>query len=724
MNEIDIIIPVHSGLQETLRCIGSVLSAQCQTPFAVQIIYDCGPDPSLEQCIDRIAAADRRVTVHKNEKNLGFVKTVNIGFRLHQDRDVIILNSDTEVCGDWIDRIVAIARQDRSIATITPFSNNAEICSFPVLCRYNALPPDSTPELLDRLFSQLPDRPLIELPTGVGYCMFISRFALSKVGMFDETLFGKGYGEENDFCRRAKAKGFLNVLAPNVFVFHAGGVSFGDEKAERVEAAIAEIDRLYPEYIREVHTHIVNDPARKIRVGFVEKLLRRRNRPIVLHISHGLGGGTIRYIEELSDSLADGYESIVLEPKSSAVCRLKLPLWSGESLNFDLKNGTDEISRILKTLPLAGVVISHIKGIETMVMPLLQKLQLPVWCVLHDFYFIAGNPTLTNKDGKFIQPLPSPDVGFEESSLFYEDVGKSKWAQYVHPILLKADKVIAPSESTKHYYRHFFPTLKIEVHPHPDYETIDKYPPVITSNIRSVSKIAVIGALGLEKGADLLERVALLSITTGKPLEFHLIGYAYRPLHRAVITHGAYEDCDLPSLIQTISPDLVWYPCQWPETYSYTLSAVLRAGAPLLVPKLGALADRTRGRPATYHLPYPASAEDWLAKILKTVDELSAMPGQSLEWVEQASPAYFYTSTIPFPLTKSGDCSDVYDDPVIQEYLSPKHEGQGQREKIIYWLFRLRGAPVFRHVSRFIPITYQRWLKRRITRKPIHEIKI
>ena len=35
-----------------------------------------------------------------------------------------------------------------------------------------------------------------------------------------------GYGEENDFCLRAKNIGYYTVLADNTFVFHTGGASF------------------------------------------------------------------------------------------------------------------------------------------------------------------------------------------------------------------------------------------------------------------------------------------------------------------------------------------------------------------------------------------------------------------------------------------------------------------------------------------------------------------
>jgi GT2 family glycosyltransferase len=51
--------------------------------------------------------------------------------RQHKDRDVVILNADTEVYGNWLDRLVAHADEFPRVATVTPLSNNATICSYP-----------------------------------------------------------------------------------------------------------------------------------------------------------------------------------------------------------------------------------------------------------------------------------------------------------------------------------------------------------------------------------------------------------------------------------------------------------------------------------------------------------------------------------------------------------------------------------------------------------------
>ena len=138
----------------------------------------------------------------RNDTNLGFVKTVNRGMRLHEDRDVILLNSDTEVFGDWIDRLYATAGRHPTCGTLTPLTNNGTVCSYPFFADQN----DGTLELpfeeLDRLAREVNRGEVVDTPTAVGFCMYIKRKLIQEIGCFDDEAFGRGYGEENDFCLR------------------------------------------------------------------------------------------------------------------------------------------------------------------------------------------------------------------------------------------------------------------------------------------------------------------------------------------------------------------------------------------------------------------------------------------------------------------------------------------------------------------------------------------
>jgi GT2 family glycosyltransferase len=204
--EVDVFIPVYGGLQETLACLHSVLTAPVRTPHRVVVINDAGPDPELNALLRSLAARDLFV-LEQHRSNLGFVKTVNHGLRLCKGHDVVILNSDTVVYNDWLDRLLAHARAHPRLASVTPLSNNATICSYPETLADNRVGLELSHAEIDRLAGEVNRGVHVEAPTGVGFCMYMRRAAIDEVGGLDERHFGRGYGEENDWCQRALRKG-------------------------------------------------------------------------------------------------------------------------------------------------------------------------------------------------------------------------------------------------------------------------------------------------------------------------------------------------------------------------------------------------------------------------------------------------------------------------------------------------------------------------------------
>jgi GT2 family glycosyltransferase len=257
---IDVVIPVYKGLEQTRACIESVLRSRAGTRCEVVVVDDATPDPAIAAYL-RELSTQGRITLLANDTNLGFVQSVNRGMALHADRDVVLLNSDTEVANDWLGRLNAAAHSSRDVATVTPFSNNATICSYPYEGWSGGLPGTLGLAALDAIFASANAGRVIELPTAVGFCMFIRRDCLAAIGAFDAERFGRGYGEENDFCMRAGKAGWRNVLAADVFVYHEGSVSFSDERFDLVKAAAPTLIALHPEYPLRVHEFVERDEA-------------------------------------------------------------------------------------------------------------------------------------------------------------------------------------------------------------------------------------------------------------------------------------------------------------------------------------------------------------------------------------------------------------------------------------------------------------------------------
>ncbi|WP_456376837.1 glycosyltransferase [Thiolapillus sp.] len=725
---IDIIVPVYGGYEESLRCLQSVVSNPQQTPYRLLIINDASPDPRIHEDLRQFAARHDHVELLENKENLGFVATVNRGMAFSEDNDVVLLNSDTEVANDWLDRLVAAAGRDERIGTLTPFSNNATICSFPRFCQSSAMPDQWDVASLDALFSRVNVGEVVDLPTGVGFCQYIRRVCLRETGLFDVERFGRGYGEENDFCRRAARLGWRNVLCCDVFVFHEGGVSFSHEQAERIAQSQEVLQQLHPDYHALVEKHIQQDPARLQRTRVLLEMLRTSPRKKVLHLTHHLGGGTKKHIRELSVWLTGGMDALVIRPVEGGGAMLSFGATdSAPGLFFSLPQMYPQLLELLRAAGVSRLHFHHTLGLETCLWGLPHDLQLPFDVTLHDYYFINAHPSQTDTKGRY-----TPDLDAQSSS-YPLTVSLEEWQDNQRQLLQKAQRVIAPSAWAVREFQRYYPGLNYLVAWHPDSEKQMPWP-AVENPYRGERplRVLVLGALSPEKGADILESVAVAAHKESAPLEFHLLGYAYRPLADAVIEHGAYSEADLPRHLQELQPDLVWFTAQWPETYSYTLSEMLLAGLPIVAPDIGAFPERVRHRPLTWIEPWDSSPEQWLRWFREIRDFLAQQNRHARPWQDQPVPRGaegFYRDSYLSEMESAGEKElPAVDDAWLGSLLLQSRQAEGRqgrlsrKERLLMHLLMLRQGRVGRLVSRLVPVNVQRKLKRKLSRKPIHEL--
>jgi len=736
MKLITIIIPIYAGYEETVSCIESVLSADYTSiRFRLLIVYDAGPDSNLEHWIDALIN-DSRIEVLKNEKNFGFVVSINRGLRHQPENDVLLLNSDTLVANNWLDRLYECAYSDDKIATVTPFSNNAEIFSFPSICENNKLPPDLSLSGLDKLFATNVEPAAVDVPTGVGFCMYIKRKALDEVGCFNEKLFGRGYGEENDFCRRLVYKGWRNVHCTNVFVYHVGSVSFSIEKARRVEKAMKVIDRLHPNYHRLVHEYIQRDEPKIYRIQAELAIYRNSHLKKIALFIHGLGGGTTKHAKEIAEYHQNQNAIVWIKPISSkkfiVQFRLEDSFPPKDGLCIDVDSDWRTAVELFNYLSVEFLHIHHIKGAEYFIQRLVELIGVPYAITLHDYYFINGNPTLSDPSGRFCDDLQSRDELCALIAAVPLSLTARDWRERIACLMEGAKLIIAPSEFTAGIYRQYFSLDQLQVHPHQDSEATIPYPSVTIKQPGTNFRVVVLGALSIEKGADILESTAKLAEKLGRKYEFILVGYAYRQLDKLVTTLGDYTDELLPNILKELKPDLIWFPSLWPETYSYTLSHALDAGLPVLLPDFGAFPERTRARPFSWIVSNKTSVVEWLYTIDEIRNEIESktrLGGKSeveVIWQNQPYSSKFYTNDYTELIVKKAvETCHGFDLSLIRKMLNNEEtrlKKELRKEILLSILLRLREMPIFRTLLRKVPIQYQRRIKRLLSEREIHKI--
>ncbi|MEO8384253.1 MAG: glycosyltransferase [Betaproteobacteria bacterium] len=616
MNKSDVIILVYRGVAQTRACIESVLAAKNDLKTEVVVMNDASPDGEIREYVTALAAAGR-ITLVTNETNLGFVATCNRAMQLHAERDLVLLNSDTVVADGWLDRLAACAVAAPLAASVTPFSNNATICSYPRIAVSNELPPGTSVAALDRIFSQVNARRFTEIPTAVGFCMYMKRAAIHAVGVFDEEAFGRGYGEENDWCMRATERGFSHLLCGDVFVYHQGEVSFGAESAKGKEKAQAVIISRYPEYMNLISKHLTEDPARGLRRNVDLARLSTSARPRVLFITHNWGGGTEKHVNDLASILAGNLEILVLKPyeeKSMSVHWLR----EGEEFAAFLsdRNDPQELLTLLRAIGVSRVHLHHVHGLPIYILDIHTALGVPLDVTLHDYFPMTQRYHLG----------PGGRVE-DENDAQGNDWGLSppQWRQRMADFLRSAARVIAPSHDLASRMLVAFPDVKMNVLGHHE---------VVRIPSKAMRKVLILGGLTTEKGLKVVEACARDALERNLPLFFKLIGHTAEKIatypELPLSVGGTYHDSELEQLIALERADAFLFPSQIPESYSYTLTAAIHANLPIVASKLGAYIERLQGISGTQILPWNSAPQLWNDTLLVAMDtpRASSPPSQ------------------------------------------------------------------------------------------------
>ncbi len=617
--QVDVVVPVYKGRAETLRCLHSVLAASTTTDYELVVVDDASPDVELVEDLRKLAD-QKRFTLLVNPENRGFVHTVNRGMSRHPDRDVVLLNADTEVFDGWLDRLHQAAQRHPRTATVTPLSNNATICSYPRFLQDNPFPLELGYDELDALTASVNAGVEVEAPTGVGFCMYIKRSALADVGQFNEAKFGKGYGEENDFCQRAIRRKWRNIIAADVFVHHWGATSFQGAKAKRVQAALKTLDRLHPNYQRDVAAFIDRDPLRDVRRRLDRaRLTRLRREKNALIVCHNRGGGAEKKVQqEVLRFNREKYGVYFMRPKAGQPSRVVIQHPTARPLPNLIEcrlADTACLTTVLNALNITEIHTHSLVDFQADAPDHLISLTKALgarWEVnLHDYKVICPRINLADKNGfHCFEPNENAcnhcliDAGSD-----FDVTDIAVWRAMHRRALQTANKVWVPDPDAAGRLRRYFPDIRFRVSPH---ETID--PAQMVPRIPEVSadealRIVVLGAIGKIKGFDLLLGCAQNAQKRRLPLEFILMGYSLndRLLRGAgVRVTGRYLDDNAQQTLKALSPHVVWLPYLWPETYSYTLSIALRQGLPVMAFDIGAIARRIgECDPSAGHLLLP-----------------------------------------------------------------------------------------------------------------------
>lgn len=648
---VTVIVPVYNAFEVLEDCFASLV-AHTDPRHSVLLIDDRSTDDRVWPLLQRFASRFAQIQAVQNDANLGFPATVNRGFAMAEG-DVVILNSDTEVTARWLEKLMDAAYSRGRVATVTPLTNSGSVFSVPEMHVANELPRHLNlavaADAQERCSLWI--RP--DVPTGNGFCMYIRREALDEVGVFDAETFGRGYGEENDFCVRATQKGYVHLIDDATFILHKENASFLDAADENKTRALAAIRERYPDYDARIQDWLKEDRLANLRYTLksiwegrravpVDSYLLDDARPTLLYVVHDGAGGTVLHLRDLALANWVEYRTLFLRTGHND---WRLETFTGRdfetvaeyefSMPWVLTEGPDgermEAARsVVETYSPALVHVHHFMWNAPELMAVFTSRGARAVFSVHDFYSVCPSFNLLDQDYRFCGGTCTEGPG--ECPIDIKDVSVPnlkhgyvfEWRDRMRVALEQCDALVSFSDSGREIVTKAFPTLdtdayRILAHGHRDgtrMETVSKVP-------RGAGmRVLILGSISPSKGLNLVREVMAINRAEGSPFTFYFVGTvhpSFKPEEHGAIAHGAYQVAELPEILAGIGPSVALIPTVWGETFCFTLSECWAAGIPVVASDIGTLHERVSTTGGGW-LVDPYDAQAWFDR-LRSISE-------------------------------------------------------------------------------------------------------
>ena len=366
------------------------------------------------------------------------------------------------------------------------------------------------------------------------------------------------------------------------------------------------------------------------------------------------------------------YKFVVMRPHGNFV---KIT-YSGTSHWASLSDH-EAIKGILNKLNVVAVQISNITTYPLdSILDLFEKLTLPYMVNLHDYRLITED-YLADRPWK---RLPQHDR--------------------VKEFLMKADGVIAASESAKKYHEEAYPEVKFGVIPHELVRYTDRRH---DSRKLEQLKIGIVGHIVGYKGSARVQELLRIIKVRRLPIHIFVFGTIDIRASENITVTGAYSDPEqLQERLARFNPDIFWVPGLINETYCYTLTQMQAHGKPIFCPDLPIYKERSAEYKGTFFHSIETSLDsiaDWFLKFMESIPEIVSQA----DIVEKVHPSYneFYASVLseqPVRTKLSEHDSFVFKD---EQGKAINHLMEERSEQLDAYLFIPRDATVLELGARY-----------------------
>jgi GT2 family glycosyltransferase len=217
-----VVIVSYNSADYLPQCLDSLRRSLAGSAFEVIVVDNNSQDRTLA-----VLEREEGITLIKNKENRGFARAANQGLGLARGEYLLLLNPDTVVEPNSIRLLQQCLDQNFGIGIVGPKELDGQGRTRLSLAALFVL--GGSGHLVDRYFPRgscwrrvFPVRPK-NVWVLHGFCLFLRRKMMEQIGLLDEDFFL--YGEEVEYCHRARKAGWQVYYLPEVEVRHYAGAS-------------------------------------------------------------------------------------------------------------------------------------------------------------------------------------------------------------------------------------------------------------------------------------------------------------------------------------------------------------------------------------------------------------------------------------------------------------------------------------------------------------------
>jgi O-antigen biosynthesis protein len=351
--KVSLIVPLYAHAELTRACLHSIRENTAHVRYEV-ILVDDAADDDTKRLLDGVAGAK---IIH-NEKNLGYIRSVNRGAAAARGRWLVIFNNDTEVTRGWLAAMLACAESADDVGVVTPkfvYPDGTLNEAGAIVWRDGTGMNYGRGDVADHFQYEYRR----ETDYGSAAALMVSTELWQEVGGFDERYLPMYY-EDADLCFEARERGLRVLYEPEAVVVHIEGATAGNDvesghkrHQERNRSKFVEKwrHRLESEHLRDAPTN-------------VRAAANRHRGPHVLVVDHLVpmwdrDAGSLRMLKIMQALIALGARVTFmpdnftpLQPYTRALQRIGVEVLYGQlNVNAELETIAPRLSMVILSRP-------------------------------------------------------------------------------------------------------------------------------------------------------------------------------------------------------------------------------------------------------------------------------------------------------------------------------------------------------------------------------------